>query len=58
MVLGSIKAAFELSLSPGPWRAPCLDSADVDFCVWLVSTRTYIVCAVPFDNPSMGMVLS
>jgi len=48
MVLGGIKAAFVPSLSPGPWRARRLNSADVDSCVWLVSTLTYIACAVLF----------
>jgi len=36
------------SPSPGPWRARCLDSANVDSHVWLASTRTYIAFAVPF----------
>ena len=48
MFLGGMKAAFVLSPSPGPWRAPRLDSADVDSRVWLISTWTYIAFAVPF----------
>jgi len=36
------------SPSPGPWRARRLDSVDVDSCVWLATTRTYIAFAVPF----------
>jgi len=42
MVLGGMKVAFVPSLSPGPWRARHLDSADVDSRVWLASTRTQI----------------
>jgi len=48
MVLGGMKAAFEPSPFPGLWRARRLDSADVDFRVWLASTRTFIAFAVPF----------
>jgi len=48
MILGGMKAAFVPYPSPGPWRARRLDNADVDSCVWLASTRTYIARAVPF----------
>ena len=48
MFVGGMKAAFELSHSPGPWRALRLDIADVDSRVWLASTQTYIAFAVPF----------
>jgi len=48
MFLGDMKTAFVPSYSPGPWRARRLDSADVDSCVWLASTWTYIAFAVPF----------
>jgi len=48
MVLGGMKATFVPSHSPGPWRARRLDSADVNFRVWLASTWTYIAFAVPF----------
>jgi len=45
MVLGGMKAAFELSPSLGPWRVGRLDSADVDSRVWLVLNRTYRLCS-------------
>jgi hypothetical protein len=47
-VLGGLKAAFERSHSPGPWRARRLDIVDVNSRVWLTATRTYIACAVAF----------
>jgi len=48
VVLGGMKAAFVLFPARDLGRARRLDSADVDSCVWLASTRTYIACAVPF----------